>query len=220
MPTGALDGHVGGRHGRGAEGRAGEVIDESNTCPLASDRSENTPFPPVTTNTQRPFTDNLTSTWKKANPISPPAAAPPASGQHPLPARRAGTPTRAGVAGDRIRRGRRRAATGWQFTLGAGPCAHPVAGMRIKPAHRLPRPPPPDPAAQPRSGRLPTAAPDNHPDGQHRTRCSPRHRRRHAAGRYLLPGDASTNNGDGLSRTQQLRRRRQRHPGCCRGRPP
>jgi hypothetical protein len=67
----------------------------------------------------------------------------------------------------------------------AGPtpprCAHRVAGMRVTPAHRLPRPPPPDPAAQPRSGRLPTTAPRNHPDGRDRTRCSPRPPRRHAA---------------------------------------
>ena len=41
---------------------------------------------------------------------------------------------------------------------------------------------------QPRWGRLPTAAPANRPDGQQRTRCSPRHRRRQAAGCYLLPG--------------------------------
>jgi hypothetical protein len=91
----------------------------------------------------------------------------------PAPARPGSTPTRvpgrhshprAGVAGDRIRLARRRAATGWQFTqLGARPCAHPVAGMRVKPAHRLPRPPPPAPAAQRRSGRLPTATPANHP---------------------------------------------------------
>jgi hypothetical protein len=93
----------------------------------------------------------------------------------------------------------------------AGPtppcCAHRVAAMRVTPAHRLPRPPPPDPAAQPRSGRLPTATPANHPDGQHRTRCSRRHRRRQPAGRYLLPGDASASNGDGLSPTGQRRRR-------------
>ena len=48
-------------------------------------------------------------------------APPPASAEHTHP--------RAGVAGDRIRLARRRAATGWQFTqLGAQPCAHPVAG--------------------------------------------------------------------------------------------
>ena len=34
LPAGARAGHVGGRHGRGAEGRAGEVIDESNTSGL------------------------------------------------------------------------------------------------------------------------------------------------------------------------------------------
>ena len=106
---------------------------------------------------------------------------------------------------------------------GANPpcCAHRVAGMRVTPAHRLPRPPPPDPAAQPRSGRLPTATPANHPDGQHRTRCSRRHRRRQPAGRYLLPGDASASNGDGLSPTEQRRwrllarsRRRRRCRRC------
>jgi hypothetical protein len=111
--------------------------------------------------------------------------------------------------------------SGRQFTqLGAQPCAHPVAGMRITPAHRLPRPPPPDPAAQPRSGRLLANAPANHPDGQGRTRCSPRHRRHRAAGRYLLPGDASTDDGDGLSLTQQRRRRllarSRRRYRCCR----
>jgi hypothetical protein len=36
---------------------------------------ENAPAPPVTTNTQRPFTGSHTSIPKKANPISPPAAA-------------------------------------------------------------------------------------------------------------------------------------------------
>ena len=71
-------------------------------------------------------------------------------------------------------------------------CSSGCRRMRIKPAHRLPRPPPAAPAAQRRSGRLPTAAPANHPAGQHRTRCSPRHRRRQAAGRYPLPGGAST----------------------------
>jgi hypothetical protein len=34
LPAGALDGHIGGRHGRGADGRAGIVIDESNTSGL------------------------------------------------------------------------------------------------------------------------------------------------------------------------------------------
>ena len=83
---------------------------------------------------------------------------------------------RAGVAGDGIRAGRRRPATGRQFTQpGARPCAHPVAGAcgSNPPIVCLARPPP-DPAAQPRSGRLPTATPANHPDGQDRTRCSPR----------------------------------------------
>jgi hypothetical protein len=76
------------------------------------------------------------------------------------------------------------------------------------------------PPSDGRGGSQPTHM-ANHPDGQGRTRCSPRHRRRQAAGRYLLPGDASTNNGDGLSRTPQLRRRGQhRHPGCRRRRPP
>ena len=99
-------------------------------------------------------------------------------------------------------------------------CSSGCRRMRIKPAHRLPRPPPSAPAAQRRSGRLPTAAPGNHPAGQHRTRCSPRHRRRQAAGRYPLPGWCINNNGDGLSLTQQLRRRgERRRPGCWRCRP-
>ena len=44
---------------------------------------------------------------------------------------------------------------------------------------------------------------------------APGHRRRQAAGRYPLPGDASTNNGDRLRLTQQLRRGiRHRRRGC------
>jgi|HubBroStandDraft_3_1064219.scaffolds.fasta_scaffold28314_2 hypothetical protein len=102
---------------------------------------------------------------------------------------RAGLLLPCGVAGDWIRSARQRAATGWQFRrLGAQPSAHPVAGMRVKPAHRLPRRhhqtrPPRD-----ASGGFRTGAPGNRPGGQDRTRCSPRRRRRQAAGRYLLPG--------------------------------
>jgi hypothetical protein len=92
---------------------------------------------------------------------------PPAS-----PGRSSHSQPRAGVAGDRIRLGRRRAATGWQFPQpGAQPGAHPVTGMRIKPAHRLP--PPPDPAPKDGSGGCRTAQPGKHPTGQDRTRCSP-----------------------------------------------
>ncbi len=108
-------------------------------------------------------------------------------GEHPHPPA-VSTPTRVpgrrsqpacGVPGDRIWLGRRRAATGWQFRqLGAQPCAHPVASMRVKPPGRHHRTQPPSHGR----GRLQTAAPGNHPAGQHRTRCSPRHRRRHAAG--------------------------------------
>jgi len=35
LPTGVLDGHVGGRHGRGADAEPVIVIDESNTTGLA-----------------------------------------------------------------------------------------------------------------------------------------------------------------------------------------
>ena len=149
-------------------------------------------------------------------------APPPASGEHPT-RRRAGTPPACGGSG----RPDPASTPAGRHRLTVHPAGRPAMcssgcrRMRIKPAHRLPRPPPPAPAAQRRSGRLPTATPANHPDGQHRTRCSPRHRRRHAAGRYLLPGWCINNNGDGLSLTQQLRRRGQhRHPGCWRRRPP
>ena len=81
---------------------------------------------------------------------------PPPKGRELPPAGSGATPTRvpsgytqprAGAAGDRIRLGRRRATTGGQSRhLGAQPGAHPVTGMRVKPAPRSPRPKPPDPA--------------------------------------------------------------------------
>jgi hypothetical protein len=57
------------------------------------------------------------------------------------------------------------------FASAATPAAQPRSG-------RLPTA---TPANQPRSGLLPTATPANHPAGQHRTRCSPQHPRRQAA---------------------------------------
>ncbi len=106
-------------------------------------------------------------------------------GEHPHPPA-VSTPTRvpgrcshprAGVPGDRIWLGRRRAATGWQFRQLGGHVLIRLRACGSNPPGRHHRTQPPSHGR----GGFRTAAPANHPAGQDRTRCSPRHRRRQAA---------------------------------------